>query len=168
MKKTITQSDSTLVSQDTNEEYLARIRRKYNILSTSERRIADFLLLNGHENNLKYNINDFVKELSISAATIVRFCRTLGFSGFGEFRYYMQRGILSPVGSDTQVSADDSVAVITQKVASLLSKMTYLAAEIVDKKSIAHAIDIISNAKTILFCGVGTAGGTAQIAASIF
>ena len=41
-------------------------------------------------------------------------------------------------------------------------------AESVDEKSLARAIDVIAKSKTILFCGSGTSGGLAQVAASIF
>jgi DNA-binding MurR/RpiR family transcriptional regulator len=161
-------SDIQAKNETHNEEYFARIQRKYNALSASEKRIADFLMLNGHENNLKYNISDFSKELKVSAATIVRFCRTVGFSGFSEFRYYMQRGILSPIGSSTQINSADNTHAIIQKVAHLLSKTTLLIADTIDKKSLSKAIDTILKSKMIFFCGAGSAGGIAQVAASIF
>jgi DNA-binding MurR/RpiR family transcriptional regulator len=163
-KKKAVQSEN----RNHNEEYFARIQKKYNTLSASGKRIADFLMLNGHENNLKYNISDFSKELNVSAATIVRFCRTLGFSGFGEFRYYMQRGILSPIGSSTQINSTDTTHAIIQKIAHLLSTTTLFVADTIDKRVLSKAIEAISRSKTIFFCGAGSAAGLAHVAASIF
>lgn len=55
-------------------------------LSSNELNILKFVYERGEE-VLDMSIQQFASEVSYSSATILRFCRKLGYSGFAEFKY---------------------------------------------------------------------------------
>lgn len=156
-----------VLSGSANEEYIARIHSYYNLFSDSERKIGDFLLTNGHEKNQKYNINDIAALTGTSTATVVRFCRTLGFSGFSEFKVYMSKGILSP-SSGSQPISEGGIGAIKQRTGDLSRNSIDSALDVLDSKSLEKAITLISEADRIFVCGEGGIGGLVQIAVGAF
>lgn len=77
------------------EEYKSRIQSKYGGMSESEKKIADYILKTEFENGVG-SINELAAATETSSATIVRFCKTLGFKGYAEFKFYCDKEILSP------------------------------------------------------------------------
>ena len=67
------------------ETYLRLIQQRYDVLSDRERRVADILLLHTHDQNLEFSISSLAQAAGVSEATVTRFSRSLGFSGFREF-----------------------------------------------------------------------------------
>jgi RpiR family carbohydrate utilization transcriptional regulator len=78
-------------------EYLARIRNHYNLLSDSEQKIADYII-NQRETILQLTAAELAEKIGSSAATIIRFCRAVGFKGYTELKFYIERELLSLVG----------------------------------------------------------------------
>lgn len=70
-------------------------------LSMNELNILKFVYEHGEE-ILNMSIQDFASCVSYSSATILRFCRKLGYSGFAEFKYQLR----------SQTTADKTVPVI--------------------------------------------------------
>lgn len=58
-------------------------------LSSNELNILKFVYEHGEE-ILNMSIQDFATRVSYSSATILRFCRKLGYSGFAEFKYHLR------------------------------------------------------------------------------
>ena len=61
-------------------------------LSSNELNILKFVYERGEE-VLDMSIQQFASEVSYSSATILRFCRKLGYSGFAEFKYAVRSQI---------------------------------------------------------------------------
>ena len=70
-------------------------------LSANELNILKFVYEHG-EDILNMSIQDFASRVSYSSATILRFCRKLGYSGFAEFKYQLR----------SQATADKAAPVI--------------------------------------------------------
>lgn len=75
-------------------------------LSILERKVANYLLK--HEDKLqKLDIADIAKATDVSKATVVRFCKALGFKGLKDFKIYYEAGKsafpakLKKLGSDS-------------------------------------------------------------------
>ncbi len=62
----------------------------YNMLSEANRRIADCLFRN-KDRAVYMTISKLAEESGVSVATVTRFCRTLGYAGFHDFRVNMAK-----------------------------------------------------------------------------
>ena len=96
----------------------AHIQMNYPYLSKANRQIADYLLRPNTDIS-EMTIGEFAVELGVSAATVVRFCRTLGYKGFAEMKVRMTDSDLSPDSAVEPIAIRDSVAKIKQKVLAL-------------------------------------------------
>lgn len=96
----------------------AHIQMMYSALSRSNRQIADYLLRPECDIS-SLTIGEFAEKMNVSTATVVRFCRTLGYRGFAEMKVR-----LSDANQDTDVlfepiAMKDSLGSIRQKVVAL-------------------------------------------------
>lgn len=148
------------------EEHISRIQSKYAEMSESEKRIADYLLAQNGGNDR--SINELAAATNSSVSTIVRFCKTLGFKGYAEFKFYAQKGILTPIGSNVKISANDSAGAIKQKVAEFAKNAINNSIVNTDNDQLDQAIAALTKAKQIIVCGNGSAYGIATIAANAF
>ena len=64
--------------------YLSEIKESYQDFSKSEKRLADFFIQNPEEARGK-TIIEVSERVGVSKATIVRFAKTLGYSGYRDF-----------------------------------------------------------------------------------
>jgi len=105
------------------------------------------------------NITALAKTAQVSEPTVVRFCRTLGYDGWHEFKLKLAQGLaLAMPGMNEQPAQDDLASDLINKICSrsintLLDLRNNLNAEPVQK-----ALDILSRAKKIEFYGQGTSG----------
>ena len=60
-----------------------------NSLSNNELNILKYVYEHG-DAIVDMNIREFSAQVSYSSATILRFCRKLGYSGFAEFKYQLR------------------------------------------------------------------------------
>lgn len=148
------------------EEYKSRIQSKYDGMSESEKKIADYILKTEFENGVG-SINELAAATETSSATIVRFCKTLGFKGYAEFKFYCDKEILSPLGTKIRIDGDDSAGSLKQKVAEFAKNAIDGSIIYTDNEEIDKAIQALTDAKRVLVCGTGSAGGMALLAANI-
>lgn len=78
------------------------IRKAIPELSTVQRELAEFILVNTEEAAFMSS-HELAAQSGASPSTVVRFARTLGFSGFSEFQDALRQLILSRVGSATRL-----------------------------------------------------------------
>ena len=69
---------------------LDNLRKKYGELSASEMRIADFILQNP-EGAVNCNVSELANASGTSDATIIRFCKHAGYSGYYQLRLSLSR-----------------------------------------------------------------------------
>ena len=151
------------------ETYLRLIQQRYDALSDRERRVADILLLHTHDQNLEFSISSLAQAAGVSEATVTRFSRSLGFSGFREFKYHaMKHEPQYSLNSGTQVTETDTTETVSQKVVSLIDRMTRLTVEGLDPAVVDEAVRRLCGAETILFVGGGSAAGISASAAAVF
>jgi RpiR family carbohydrate utilization transcriptional regulator len=147
-------------------EYLARIRNHYNLLSDSERKIADYII-NQRETILKLTVAELAEKIGSSAATIVRFCRSVGFKGYTELKFYIERELLSLVGAEEKIDKNDSVKVLKQKVFKFNQKIIDDTIMTLDDENLEKAIIAITNARKVDIYGEGGSGSIALTALNI-
>jgi len=137
---------------------LDSIRTQLDSLSKSERKVA-LAVLEAPSATVSQNITALAKSAQVSEPTVVRFCRTLGYDGWHEFKLKLAQGLaLALPAANEQPTQDDLAADLVNKICSrsintLLDLRNNLNAESVQK-----ALDILSRANKIEFYGQGTSG----------
>jgi len=139
---------------DNDRPILKRIKEIYPDLSRGQRRIAN-CILKDPDKVLKSSISEMAANAELkSEASVVKFYRQLGFSGFKEFkiRFAQELSGRTFYHSYGDITFDDSENEIKNKVFSgaintLTSNMD------IDNGSINTAVDLLMNAKRIIFLG---------------
>jgi RpiR family carbohydrate utilization transcriptional regulator len=138
---------------------LDSIRTQLDSLSKSERKVA-LAVLDHPSRTVSQNITALAKSAQVSEPTVVRFCRTLGYDGWHEFKLKLAQGLALalPGPTNEQPAQDDLAADLVNKICSrsintLLDLRNNLNPEMIQK-----ALDILSRANKIEFYGQGSSG----------
>lgn len=94
---------------------IARIRRHYDSLGTAERKVADFVIENW-KRVVDLPIADIAREAGAGQATVVRFCRTIGFKGLAELKLSLSSGRLSADANVFAINGTEPDAVIARMI----------------------------------------------------
>ena len=137
---------------------LARLRGLQPSLSKAEQKVAAYVSAQP-EDILTRSIQGVARASGVSEATIMRFCRTLGYSGFQEFKIALARDRLTPLQAlqDDVKPADDARTVV-RKVFGLNIQTLQDTLDVLDPAAIERAADLLADARRILIIGVGTSG----------
>ena len=68
------------------------IREKYNQIFMAERKVADFVL-ETPERAVNANVSELANLSGVSDATVIRFCKRIGFQGHYQFRITLSRDL---------------------------------------------------------------------------
>lgn len=134
-------------------------------LSKSEQRVADYVLSAPTE-IVHATLAKVAESASVSEPTVIRFCTSLGFSGFQEFRLRMAQFMaLGVPATHSAINDDDSLAVITSKIfdhtiASLDHTRNTLSVDVIEK-----AVTLIEESDRLHFYGYGASAVIAEDAA---
>lgn len=146
---------------------LTRIKHHYHLLSNAEKKIADYIFEH-HATMGNFTSNSLAEDTGTSAATIVRFCKSIGFKSFIEFRMYMNHDLISPTANWYNVDANESIAMIKQKSFNFNKNSMDETLAILDDEQLQKAIDRINMAKQVLIIGEGGSGSSARAAFDSF
>ena len=99
-------------SHDVQAGTLIRLRGLYPSLKTALREVAD-VILNQPEMAIYASVNEVAAAATVSEATVMRFCRILGFKGFQAFKIALARERVVPFARQHEaVGAEDDAAII--------------------------------------------------------
>jgi len=152
----------TTIGIDKREPCLAKIRSIYPSLFSAEKKVAD-VILGKPEEIIHLPVRDVARRSGVAESTVVRFCRSIGYSGYGKLKISLAQDLASQVQYIHQniQSRDDSTEV-TKKVFHANIQGLYDTLKMVDNVEIDKAIEALLEAKKILFCGVGTSAPIAE------
>ncbi|GJJ04481.1 transcriptional regulator [Duganella rhizosphaerae] len=137
---------------------LDSIRTQLDSLSKSERKVA-LAVLDHPGQTVSQNITALAKSAQVSEPTVVRFCRTLGYDGWHEFKLKLAQGLaLALPGLNEQPTQDDLAADLVNKICSRSINTLLDLRNNLDPEAIQRALDILSKANKIEFYGQGTSG----------
>lgn len=132
------------------------IKRKYDDLTFSERKVADLVMSIG-ENILDYNIARLATESKVSEPTVIRFCRSIGLSGIKDLKKAAVYGntieAISATSRKIQQlnSKDQLVPFVIDNLTTILNETKSL----IDEQSLSKAIELISNAPYVKIVSYG-------------
>lgn len=131
----------------------------YNQMSKAEKRIADWLIANPGE-ILPLSIVDLAEKCDCSEATIVRFAKHLGFSGYQELKISLAQETNSTSVS-TNITSNDSLEEIYDKVCNDIYCSLERTKMVLNTDILEDACKKISIAEKIVIFGLGNSASIA-------
>ncbi len=145
---------NTLSSSDV----LSKIRGFYTSLSSSETKVADFVLEH-YQETIRMTLADVARQSGVSDATVLRFCRSIGYESWLEFKISLTQMLPNlPEQILDEVLEGDSPGTIAKKVFQKSIQAITDTMAVIDESSFTKALELISSAERILLIGVGTSG----------
>ena len=145
-----------------NEACLAAIRNQYNTLTKTERQIADYILANS-SSVVEMSVADLAAASAAAGSAVIRFCKTIGYTGFSQFRITLAMELASrpapvmPLLTNSDTSADAARKVFDSSVRTLQNTLSMLDFSIVEA-----LVNEILQAERICIFGVGTSSPIAE------
>lgn len=150
---------------------MERISNEYYNLTAAEKRAADFVI--GHRaETRKMSISDLAEKSEVAEATLSRFVRRLGYSGFSDFKIELAGSMtsaeqeLSPLSGE--VTEEDSFSDVCRKLCSADEEAIAQTLKLIDEESIKRAADMIEAADKVICMGQGGSMVIAEEAAHLF
>jgi len=135
---------------------LIRIRGAYSDLYSAEKKVADYILDNPQE-IMHLSVTEVASQSRVSEATVVRFCRSLGYKGYQDFKLTLARDTVSPIKTiHEDLEKSDDIGAITHKVFQNNIQALKDTLEVLDIKEMERAKEVLMKAEKILIIGVGT------------
>ena len=151
---------------------LLRIQALHQSFKSAELRLADYVLEQPSD-VLDLTIHDLEEKSGSSYATIIRFCKKVGFAGFKEFKASLAEDLIQGDDQDFvttgfPIDLNDSVESIIQKTFSQSAKVLDDTHKMLNPDVIETVANKLVAAREILFIGTGTSGMSAQYAYTRF
>lgn len=127
------------------------IRTNYPSYSKVFRVIADYIL-NDPEEVLKTNIHQLGRDLNIAESSIVRFCKSIGYSGFSELKIMLAKYGRQSSKIIFENLKDGSPEATSRDIFSLSIETLQIAAEQLDFSAIKKTADMLSKAERVVIC----------------
>lgn len=137
---------------------LLKLTQGYGDFTNAEKKIADYIL--AHTLAAQYmTITELAGASGVAEATLTRFCRRLGCSGFGAFKLSLAREESAARGGEELrgegLSPEDSVEELCYKLYNANQEALNQTYRLVDPGRVSQAVDIIGRAGQIYCCGQG-------------
>ena len=138
---------------------LELITEQYHSLTRSSRKLADYILANTHDSQYM-SISSLAENCGVSEASITRFCRSLGLSGYNNLKLALAKAayvtdIGDPSDTPETITSEDTLNSIFHKLydSNVLSLNETM--ELLDETEISRAVDLISSADRVFCLGNG-------------
>ncbi|NMB21142.1 MAG: MurR/RpiR family transcriptional regulator [Firmicutes bacterium] len=135
---------------------LLKIKSIYPSFKPAERRVADYVL-RSPKRVVHVSITELAKASKVSDATVVKFCKRLGYQGFQEFKILLAQDIVvTHTLVDGEVEPGDDSRTIKEKVfrANICALQDTI--QVQDDLALERAIDALTKAREIHFYGLGS------------
>lgn len=143
---------------------LLQAQLMYNEMGKSEKRVADWLFSHSGE-ILPYSISDLAFKCESSEATIVRFSKRLGCSGYQELKLNLakehEKKVIAPI-----ITAEDGCFEIFEKVCNDAYMSLERTKKTLSPEAMSRAAEVISASRRVVLIGLGTSASVAEDAAN--
>jgi RpiR family transcriptional regulator, carbohydrate utilization regulator len=154
-------------SQDPQAGTLIRLRGLYPSLKTALRKVAD-VILRQPEMAIYASVNEVAAMAAVSEATVMRFCRILGFKGFQDFKIALAREMVIPSPRLHEEVAGEDDAALVRKVFQTSGAALQDTLEILEMGAMREAAQLLLQARQIMVMGVGGSGPAVAYAGNRF
>ena len=141
---------------------LSTIKTEYARLTKRERKLADYILEN-FESVVTMSTTELAQNAGVVRSVIIRFCHSLGFGGYTEFKLMLSRELArnEQFGFTPYISKDNAPKEILGKIFASNIKTLHDTAEGIDTEIFTAAVDALYSAHSIYVYGIGTSAGIA-------
>lgn len=131
-------------------------------LSRTSQRIAQYILQNPQQIT-SLAIAGLAQEAQVGEASIVRFCRLLGYRGFQDFKrdLTIELARSNPL-LDVDIQPDDDVTAIGTKLHETVNGVLAQTMTLLDPEQVRRAVSALLTASTVYLFGVGSSGISAE------
>lgn len=127
----------------------------------AERSVANFVLSNP-EQAMRMSVSEAARDIEVGEATVMRFCRALGYKGYQEFKLQLAQDLVEPVKFiHENISFEDSVVELAQKMFQTNIKAVEDTRKVLDPAMVEVAAKALAGARKIDIYGVGYSSFTA-------
>jgi len=144
---------------------LITIRSLYEVLTPKSKKIADYVLSNP-ELILQMSIKDLADIVRVGLASVYRFCKKIGFSGYPEFKDTLRIELLTPDQKDYEViSEEDNTETVISKTFRNAIKGLNDTLTVLNNEAIRETVEVIMNSRRLdLYAAGGASGPIAHLA----
>ncbi|MCK9526556.1 MAG: MurR/RpiR family transcriptional regulator [Limnochordia bacterium] len=137
---------------------ILHLRSSYPEFRPSERRLAD-AILKDPERIVHLSITELACEADVSDATIVKFCKRLGYKGFPDFKILLAQDVaVKPSPIYGQVELGDTVETVTEKIFQANITALQDTVRVLNFEATKKVVEAVSKAGEIQFYGIGASG----------
>ena len=133
---------------------LIRLRGLYPSLKTALCKVAD-VILEQPEMAVYASVNEVAAAAAVSEATVMRFCRILGFKGFQDFKISLAREMVIPAARHHEATMEGEAGGTVRKVFQTNGAALEDTLEIVKVEAMQEAAQLLLHARQIMVIGVG-------------
>lgn len=146
-----------------------RIRSKYALLRSSEKKVADYVL--AHEMECRrLKLEELANFSKVSQPTVIRFVKALGYESFRDFRYRLIETTLNKKEETEDVHAlygyqlekEETVEHIPVRVVATTIKMLENMLKSISTEQFKESVEMIVNAKRVVLFSVENSTATAK------
>ncbi len=147
----------------TDFDIVCQIRNNFDTMSKSYKKIAVYLMKNQNALN-GHTITTLSRKIGSTPSTITRFCQSLNFSGFPEFKFCMEKGILNMELPDEKINPFDTMTSIRRKLHRKYTKAIEETIALFSERDLKRAADLIKSAEKVVFFAHGSSVAISTIA----
>lgn len=137
---------------------LLHLRSTYPTLRPAERRVAQEILENPQE-VVHLSITELATRAEVSDATVVKFCKRLGYKGFQEFKILLAQDVaIQPEPIYGEVEPDNDLHTIKEKIFQANITALQDTAKVLDSQILEATVEAMAQAREIHFYGLGASG----------
>lgn len=147
---------------------LDKITKNIDSFSKSERKVAEVIIASP-QTAIHSSIATLAKMADVSEPTVNRFCRRLDTKGFPDFKLHLAQSLANGTPYvNRHVEENDGPDAYTAKIFESSIACLEAAKNSLDPVVINRAVDVLTQAKRITFCGLGASASVAQDALNKF
>jgi RpiR family carbohydrate utilization transcriptional regulator len=151
-------------SRDPQGGALIRLRGVYPSLKTAVQKVAN-LILRQPEMAIYASVNEVAAASQVSEATVMRFCRTLGFKGFQDFKIALARELVTPSrGAQVEMVGEDDPAALVRRIFKDNTSALEDTLEVLDLSQLQQAVQCFLTCGRLTIIGVNGSASAAQYA----
>ena len=140
------------------ENVIEVIRQSLDDLRKSERKVAETVLDNP-QHILGATLAETAALALVSEPTVIRFCAAIGCEGFQDFKLRLARSLaLGTLPTGSQLESEDTTSELRGKIFGYTISSLDWVRNRLDSRQVSQAIQILSNAQSIEFFGLGASG----------
>ncbi|BBQ82743.1 MULTISPECIES: MurR/RpiR family transcriptional regulator [Enterobacteriaceae] len=145
---------------------LISIRQRYPQLAQSDRKLADFILV---QPDLARHLSSqqLASQAGVSQSSVVKFAQKLGFKGFPALKLALSEALASnanphSVAVHNQICGDDPLRLVGEKLIKDNVAAMHASLDVNSEDKLLETVNLLRNARRIVLTGIGASGLVAR------